>query len=64
MQEPRHRHSGMFTVSGVTDIERFFARLVDVAEEEGFTSRLKTAPSDLEKGPLHKIQFGSSRLNK
>lgn len=49
---------GQFT-GGIGDVERFYARLLTVAEEEGFALTFEDGPRRFgDFGPLHKITFG------
>lgn len=56
---PKHRQlRGQFT-GGIGDVERFFDRLKQVAEEEGFLLTFEEGPKRFgEVGPLHKLTFG------
>jgi hypothetical protein len=44
---------------GIGDVERFFERIQEIAEEEGFVLTFKDGPKRFgDFGPLHKTQFG------
>lgn len=49
---------GQFT-GGIGDVERFYAQLLTVAEEEGFALTFEDGPKRFgDVGPLFKITFG------